>query len=87
MYSQVWNLAYFGIQPVVTDELSFSWAVDNIDSWDKHKIYHNSGVTEAMKDLFYKGAYIGKEPFADDLSHVNKDKASYKYVEAIQKVK
>ena len=87
MYAQVWNLAYFGIQPVVTDELSFSWAVDNIDSWDKHNIYHNSGVTADMKDLFYKGAYLDKEPFTADLSHVNKDKASYKYVEAIRKVK
>lgn len=83
MYAQVWTLAAFNIVPTVTDELSFSWAVDDIEKYYEHKLFHNAGVTSDMNDLFFKGNYIVHEPFDDDLSFVNKQKASYKYVQAI----
>ena len=86
MYAQLWMLPKYGITPVVSNELSFSWATDNISNWDKHKIFHNAGVTADMKDLFYKGAYIDRDPFDVDFSYVNPDKCSMKYVEAIKGV-
>ena len=87
MYAQLWTLPKYGITPVVSNELSFSWATDDISNWDKHNIYHNAGVTADMKDVFFKGAYINREPFNDDFSYVSKDKCSSKYVEAIKGVK
>ena len=87
MYSQVWNLSYFGIEPVIDKQLEFTWATDNVDTWYKNKLYHNAGATADNKDLFFKGDYIWKEPYGEDFSYVSPDKASIKYVEAINKVK
>lgn len=84
MYAQVWDLAYFEIKPVVTGELSFSWAIDPIAEWEKHNIFHNSGWTDNCLPIFYKGKYINSEPFSDKLD-VSPDYCSYKYVEAIKK--
>lgn len=83
MFAQVWILAAFNITPVVTDELSFSWATDNISNYYENKLFHNAGATSDMDDVFYKGNYIERDPFSDDLSFVSTDKASYKYAQAI----
>ena len=87
MYAQVWNLDYFGIEPVIDKQLEFTWATDSIETWDKNRLYHNAGATKDNKDLFFKGDYIWKEPYGEDFSYVSPDKASIKYVEAINKVK
>ena len=87
MESMVWNLAYFGIEPVIDKQLEFTWATDNVDTWYKNKLYHNAGATKDNKDLFFKGDYIWKEPYGEDFSYVSPDTASIKYVEAINKVK
>ena len=86
MWSQIWNMPLFGYKPVVSKEFEFAWATDPIENWEKCKIYHNAGVTEDREDLFFKGKYVHETPFNDDLSFVNKDFCSYKYVEAIKKV-
>lgn len=86
MWAQLWNMIYFNIGPKVSKELEFCWATDDIKRWHETKIMHNAGVTEDMKDLFFKGKYIEKSPFDDDLSFINKEKVSIKYVEAIKKV-
>lgn len=86
MWSQVWNMPLFGYNPIVSKEFEFSWATDPIENWEKCKIYHNAGVTEDRKDLFFKGKYTDRAPFNDDLTFVNKEFCSYKYVEAIKKV-
>lgn len=86
MWSQLWNMMYFNIGPKISDELDFCWATDPIERWYETKIMHNAGVTENDKDLFFKGKYVDTSPFDDDLSFVNKNKVSSKYVEAIKKV-
>ena len=88
MWSFLFNLTYFGIEPVVSPELDFAWATDPISRWSETKVYHNAGVTWHDNDLFFKGKYTGgKEPFNDDLSFVNPERCSIKYVEAIKGVK
>ncbi|MFT8412298.1 MAG: hypothetical protein ABF743_10235 [Schleiferilactobacillus perolens] len=87
MWAQLWNMMYFNIGPVVSDELDFCWATDPIDRWNQTKIMHNAGVTGDMPDLFFKGKYTDREPFGDDLSFVDKSKCSYEYVKAIEAVK
>lgn len=86
MWAQLWNMMYFNIGPKVSREMDFCWATDPIDRWYETKIMHNAGVTEEMTDLFFKGKYVEESPFDDDLSFVNKDKVSSKYVEAIERV-
>lgn len=87
MWSQLWNMMYFNIGPKVSDELSFSWATDDISNWQSNKIYHNAGVTESMSGLFFKGAYLDKTPFFDDFSFVDETKCSSIYVQAIMEAK
>lgn len=83
MWSQLWNMVYFNIQPEIDHELDFAFATDDIDKLDKVKILHNAGVTEDKKDLFFKGQYVNRDPFKDDLSFVNKKYCSFEYVKAI----
>lgn len=87
MWCVLWNIWLFGGKSKIHKELKFSWPTYNIKEWENYKIYHNSGVTEKMEDLFFKGRYTNKTPFNDDLSYVNKNKCSFKYVEQINKCK
>jgi len=70
----------------VTSLLDFSWATDHIDTFYKKPIYHNAGATSKSKGLFYKAAWINRNPLGRRFA-VSKNFASYKYVEAMYKVK
>ena len=83
MWAVLWNLWLRKYPTQINEQLSFSWATSNIAQWEKCKIFHNAGVTEKDKHLFFKGKYIHKAPFGDDFSYVNKNTCSYKYVEEI----
>jgi len=87
MWSQLWNMMYFNIGPVISDELDFCWATDPVKRWNETKIMHNAGVTVDDKCLFFKGKYVNSTPFDDDLSFVDKTKCSYKYAQAVKAVK
>lgn len=87
MWAQLWNMMYFNIGPVISDELDFCWATDPVKRWNETKIMHNAGVTVDDKHLFFKGKYVNSTPFDDDLSFVDKTKCSYKYVQAVKAVK
>ncbi|GGP17239.1 hypothetical protein [Oceanobacillus neutriphilus] len=86
MWAQLWNMMYFNIGAKVSNEMEFCWATDPLERWHRTKIMHNAGATEKDKDLFFKGKYIDTSPFDDDLSFVNRDRVSAKYVEAVKKV-
>lgn len=85
MWSQLWNMQLFGVEPKIVKELDFCMAPDDISRWYETKIYHNAGATEANKDLFFKGKWVNSSPFRASHSNVSKQKCSYKYVEAIKK--
>lgn len=87
MVATLWNMPLFDVMPRAKKEMEFTWATDSIEKWNKNKIYHNAGVTQDMKDMFFKGDYINKDPFNEDFSHVNKDKASYEYTKLITEAK
>ena len=83
MIATLWNMIFFEIMPRISDDLEFTWATDSNINWHENKIYHNAGVTEDMKDMFFKGNYINKDPFNEDFSHIDKDTASYEYTKLI----
>ncbi|MFX3618727.1 MAG: hypothetical protein ACE3JK_14560 [Sporolactobacillus sp.] len=86
MWAMLWNMPLFGIQLEISLEFDFAFATDPVSRWDEVKILHNAGITADMKDCFFKGRYFSRSPFADDLSFVNKQKCSYKYVQALKRV-
>ena len=83
MWATLWNMPLFDVMPRAKKEMEFAWATDSRLDWYENKIYHNAGVTEDMKDMFFKGDYINKDPFNEDFSHIDKDTASYEYTKLI----
>lgn len=85
MWAQLWGMVREGITPVTNSELDFCMATDNVKMWDVVKIMHNAGAIDDH-ELFFKGKYVEKTPFEDNLDYVRKDRVSSKYVEAIKSV-
>lgn len=86
MWAQLFGMTREGIEVVINhEELDFCLPTDDVAKWDKVKILHNAGIT-TIGDSFYKGEFDNHSPIGQDFSYVRKDKATIKYVEAIQKV-
>lgn len=86
MWAQLWNMLYFNIGPAITPELAFCWATDPIERYSEVKILHNAGVLSSDNDLFFKGNYVHRTPFDDDLSFVDSARCSSEYVKAVKAV-
>ena len=89
MWAVLWNSWRDGHTTKIVKSMDFLWATDSKKKYKKNKtmsIYHNAGVTDAKK-LFYKGAYVTKSPFNDDLSYVDQDYCSAFYVDEINDTK
>ena len=86
MWAQLWTFVEHGVEITMPKELDFCWCTDPLYRWDETKILHNSGVTKDDGELFFKGKYHDHTPFDEDLSWVNPEKCSIKYVDAIKKV-
>lgn len=84
MWAQLWNVYHFGKITKVDSELDFSWPNDPISRYQETKIFHNAGVVDANQGMFFKGQYVERSPLGEDFSFVDKNKASYEYVKAIQ---
>lgn len=83
MWAVLWNGWKRNHKTQISSELDFSWGTSNMDAYDRCKIMHNAGVTNSKDGLFYKGEFINRNPFIEDLSFVKSNTASFKYVEAI----
>jgi len=88
MWSLLWNAWLLGHETKVDKRLDFCWATDFMHRWDEASIFHNAGVSEDRKDLFFKGKYINKLPYNDiKQEDVDSKFCSYKYVEQLLKTK
>ena len=67
MWSLLWNAWLHGHETKVDERISFCWSTDGIDKIEKHWILHNAGVTDGNSGLFFKGNYIDKLPYNEDL--------------------
>ena len=88
MWSLLWNLWMYGNETKITEELSFSWATDSIEVYEKHPILHMAGVTDNLKmTKFYKGDYINVDPISklksnpNHFDYIDKNSATIKYIE------
>ena len=91
MWSVLWNLWLHNFKTKVVNELSFSWATDNVDVYKKHPILHMAGVTDDLKKTkFYKGEYINIDPIEklrEDPTHFNyvdTKSSTIKYIEVMR---
>jgi len=88
MWALLWNLWMYGFDTKITNEMSFSWATDNIKKYEQHPILHMAGVTDNLKTTkFYKGDYINTDPILkmrenpNHFDYIDKDSSTIKYIE------
>ena len=89
MWAVLWNAWRDGHQTKTVKTFDFLWATDAKTKYKQNKLmsmYHNAGVTDGGK-LFYKGRYVNRAPFADDLSYVDQKFCSAFYVDEINNTK
>lgn len=86
MWALLWNLWKRGQSTLTKTELSFSWGTSTEQDWNNHAIFHNAGVTGPNQGLFYKGSYMQKLPFGENLE-IKDGTASKKYYELIKETK
>jgi hypothetical protein len=91
MWSVLWNLWLNNFKTKVVNELSFSWATDSVDVYEKHSILHMAGVTDDLKKTkFYKGEYINIDPIKKLIEdptyfdYVDTKSSTIKYVEVMK---
>ena len=78
MWAVLWNLWLRGNETRVTDNLSFSWATDTIEQYERHPILHMAGVTYDLRESkFYKGEFISRDP----IKHLTEDETFFDYIE------
>lgn len=87
MWALLWNAWKFGHDTAVGENMGFAWPMHELDSWEKHTIFHNAGViakTADQKKLFFKGKYVnGTLPYDIALGDFDDTKCTHKYVQEI----
>jgi hypothetical protein len=89
MWAVLWNSWLQGHQTKIVKTMDFLWATDPKEKYGNNPtiaMYHNAGVVD-QPNLFYKGTYINRTPFNDDLSFVDKNYCSDFYVQEIMHTK
>ena len=87
MWAILFNLVEADYSLYSDKSFNFSWASDNISTWDKNNIFHCAGVTSGKDGHFYKGNYIKYTPFFQDLSYVKHTSCSSVYSNFISEYK
>jgi hypothetical protein len=62
MWATTWEFWKRGIKTIVSKELNFAWATDNISKMENVGIMHNAGVTSSLSKLFRKYEWINSYP-------------------------
>jgi len=86
MWSLLWNLWLNGIETVVHKDMRFAWCNWNNKEWDRVNIYHNAGVVSNQNGEFFKGKYINKMPFGENLTELKGGTCNYEYAQLIKKL-
>lgn len=82
MWATTWEFWRRGIKTVVTKELEFAWATDNIRKLDNVSILHNAGVTSSAGNLFRKYEWTNSYP-PKDLT-IDNSRCSHYYYEKVK---
>jgi hypothetical protein len=85
MWAVLWNGWMIGKETVCHPNFEFSWGTSDINTYNRHNIFHNAGVTSSEGGLFYKAQWMNELPYGKDLK-INDNTASNEYWKWIQKV-
>ena len=83
MWAVLWNAWYFNHEVNVPIELEFCWPTEGISKWDSHVIFHNSGVIDANRGMFFKSMYTQSLPYTIQLDAFDSTKCAYRYAQEI----
>ena len=91
MWSLLWNLWLYGHNTEIVDDLSFSWATDDIKIYEKKQILHMAGVTADQRNTkFFKGDFIQVDPLdklkqdSNCFDYIEKSSSTVKYIEVMK---
>jgi len=91
MWSLLWNLWSHGHKTEIVDDLSFSWATDDIKIYEKKQILHMAGVTADQRNTkFFKGDFIQVDPLdklkqdSNCFDYIEKSSSTVKYIEVMK---
>ena len=84
MWAVLWGAWRLGFETKVHPNFDFSWATSHVDRFNSCNIYHNAGAVTGKDGLFFKGDFINKLPYNEDI-RVNENTISEKYWQIIQK--
>ena len=89
MWAMLWNAWYFNYEVKIHPELDFCWPFDSLETWNRKKILHYSGiVAKENKSVFRKGNYLKYEPFYEkELKNISASNCSYALVQLIHEYK
>jgi hypothetical protein len=82
MWATTWEFWKRGIKTIVSDELKFAWATDNIIKLDDVRILHNAGVTSSLGSLFRKYEWVNSYPPKDLI--IDNLRCSHYYYEKVK---
>ena len=85
MWAVLWNGWKMGYKTIPLDKFNFTWATESKSDFEKNNIFHNAGIVKEDGDRFYKGNYMTKLPYNDEIKIID-NSASLEYWKYIQKV-
>jgi hypothetical protein len=87
MWAELWNIwkPSFKRETATPDSFNFCWATCPIERMDEVYFMHNAGVMQSDKSLFFKGAYVNRNPYTVD-SDVDPKRCSRAYYDHMKKV-
>ena len=53
--------------PIFPKTFDFAWATCPLSKWKTVNFYHNAGVVSPNHRMFYKGMYMDKLPYDDNV--------------------
>jgi hypothetical protein len=78
MWALLWNAWLYGHETVVDPRMDFAWVTSPIEDTEKYTVLHNSGVISGQPNMFFKGAYMDRVPYYDELD-IDPQRGSYVY--------
>lgn len=85
MWAVLWGIWRLGKETKIDSKLDFTWATSPKSEWERNSIFHNAGVTSNTEKMFYKGDYINRLPYNEELE-LDLNKSSYYYFSLIKEI-
>jgi len=84
MWAELWNAWKRGEKVRVPKEFDFAWATCPASKWKSVSFYHNAGVVGPYHRMFYKGRYMDKLPYDEEVD-IDPGRCSIYYYDWVKK--